>query len=150
VDINKLVEEAVLTTWENADDVVKEKMFEVVETSDYDDMVACNNLTCNNVITKDGSYTVEDLAELLVDEGVIDSEDDFESAIDDFEVTGIKFYNTVVHVNEVEDIEYNRETQEITKLGTTSTNYTLYCDERCAKSSLRSFYLMKQRYEENK
>ena len=139
-----------LTTWANADDVIKEKMFEVLETSDYTDMVGCNNLTCNTVITKDGSYFANDLAELLMDEGVIEDESELELCEEDFDVTGIKFYNTVVHIQEVKDIEINPATNQIVELGTTSDNYTLYCNEPCAKSSWRSFLMMKKRYEENK
>tara|TARA_Y100000592_G_C5309922_1_gene239565 strand:- start:144 stop:596 length:453 start_codon:yes stop_codon:yes gene_type:complete len=150
MDINKEIENMNITTWADADDDVKEKMFEIIETSNYEDMVACNNLTCNYVITKDGSYTDEPLIELLEDEGVIEDASEFESADDDYDITGIKFYPTVVHINEVKDFEYNKDTGEITELGTTSTSYTLYHNEQCAKFSWRSYLLMKQRHSENK
>ena len=149
MDINNEVENMDIKTWDNADESVRAEMLKKVTESDNGEMISCNSITCDNIITENGGYYEDTLKEFLVSEGIIDSEDDY----DEDEVgliLGIKYTNVVVHTQELPDIEYNQETKEIVELGTTSTNYTLYCNKQCAEQSFRSFLIMKKSYQENK
>ena len=137
MDINNEVQNMNITKWADADELTQEAMLNIVAT----DMTKCNNSTCETFISRDGSYYEDELIELMVDEGIIENESEYDE--DYVRVTGIKFYNTVVHTNEVKDVEYNAETKEIVELGTTSTRHTLYCDENCAKREYQAFLTLR-------
>jgi hypothetical protein len=150
MDINNEVENMNITTWKDADEATQDAMLKVLTESDNGEMVMCDNMTCETIITESGSYYEESLKSFMVDESIIDDEDDYDEDDVSVEITGIKFSDVVLYTNEVEDIDYNSETREITKLGTFSTQHTLYCSEGCAKREYRGRLMMKARHEAKK
>jgi hypothetical protein len=113
-------------------------------------MIDCNSYSCDKIITVDGGYYEDELRELAEYLGLIDEDLPEDEQLDNLEMTSLKYTEVVAHVHEVEDIEYNKETNEIKPLGTFQTEYTLYCSPSCAKNSMRTFLIMKANHDKKK
>jgi len=124
-------------------------LINTVRNSEYG-MVDCQSATCDKIITEDGGYYEDELREMAEYLGLIDEDIPEDEQLDNLEMTSLKYTEVVAHVHEVEDIEYNKETKEIKRLGIFQKEYTLYCSPWCAQSSWRSFLTMKANHEKNK
>lgn len=136
MDINQELEGMSLVAFADADEQQQQEFISKFEESDYG-IISCNSLTCEVTFTEDGSYFEDDMKEFCEYEDI-----DFEYV----EINSIK--KSIAHVKMTKDIEIVNG--EIKELGTESETYSVYCSNPCAKSSYRSFLLMRKRYEEEK
>ena len=150
IDDEVTLEAVKMTTWEASDEATQDAMLKVITESDNGEMVKCDSMTCETIITESGSYYEETLKSFMVDESIIDDEDDYEEDDVSVEITGIKFTDVVLYTNEDEALDNKPETKEITKLGTFYTKHTLFCNKSCAMSEIRCRMIMKANHHARK
>ena len=78
IDDEVTLEAVKMTTWEASDEATQDAMLKVITESDNGEMVKCDSMTCETIITESGSYYEETLKSFMVDESIIDDEDDYD------------------------------------------------------------------------